>query len=264
MIDILGDRMKTYESVSKTRLTGKIPVIIRIDGRGFSKFCKRFEKPYDEFFHNAMNNVTRTLCYNVQGCKLAERHSDEISLFLADYDTIYTTSFFDYDVQKLCSIVSGLATSSFIKELLSFQETIKNDGKNTFHYNSNYLLDYGVWPHFDTRCFSIPELDLPNYFVWRVKDSSLNSIGMHFYSMFSPNEGHGVKTHGMIEMMKSKGFDWNSLPDHIKTGTMFYRVCNTVEGEVKREWKMIPSKTNYGDIKELIELSFERGETELC
>lgn len=32
--DSLGDRMKRYESVSKTRLMRRIPVIIRLDGKG--------------------------------------------------------------------------------------------------------------------------------------------------------------------------------------------------------------------------------------
>ena len=38
--DSLGDRMKTYESVSKSYLTRKTPVIIRLDGCHFHTFTK--------------------------------------------------------------------------------------------------------------------------------------------------------------------------------------------------------------------------------
>ena len=44
----LSDRMKEYELVSQTKLIKKLPVIIRLDGRGFSKFTRGFEKPVDK------------------------------------------------------------------------------------------------------------------------------------------------------------------------------------------------------------------------
>lgn len=40
-------RMKEYEAVSKTRLTKRMPVIIRVDGRAFHTFTRGFNKPYD-------------------------------------------------------------------------------------------------------------------------------------------------------------------------------------------------------------------------
>jgi len=52
MKDDLGNRIKSfYEDRSKTYLLRRTPVIIRVDGRAFSSFCKRFEKPYDQFLN---------------------------------------------------------------------------------------------------------------------------------------------------------------------------------------------------------------------
>ena len=46
--DSLGDRMKEfYENRSKTYLTRRTPVIIRLDGKAFHSFTKGFKKPYD-------------------------------------------------------------------------------------------------------------------------------------------------------------------------------------------------------------------------
>ena len=53
----LSDRMKEYELVSQAKLIKKLPVIIRLDGRGFSKFTRGFEKPFDKELSTIFQNV---------------------------------------------------------------------------------------------------------------------------------------------------------------------------------------------------------------
>ena len=77
--DELGNRMKNYELKSKLFLIPKVPVIIRCDGKSFHTFCRRFEKPYDERFNIVLGNTMQYVCKHVQGVKMAQRHSDEIS-----------------------------------------------------------------------------------------------------------------------------------------------------------------------------------------
>ena len=92
--DSLGDRMKeNYENRAKTYLIRRMPVIIRIDGKAFHTFTKGFDKPYDEVFHQAMNETLRFLCKSIQGCKFGYTQSDEITLLLTDYDTLTTMRF---------------------------------------------------------------------------------------------------------------------------------------------------------------------------
>ena len=43
--DNLGDRMKSYENITRTYLPGRMPIIIRIDGKAFHTFTKGFRKP---------------------------------------------------------------------------------------------------------------------------------------------------------------------------------------------------------------------------
>ena len=45
--DSLGDRMKTYENVTRTYLTRRTPVVMRLDGCHFHTFTRGFDKPYD-------------------------------------------------------------------------------------------------------------------------------------------------------------------------------------------------------------------------
>ena len=45
--DNLGDRMKTYETLTtSTMLMPSLPVYARIDGRAFHTFCKGLNKPF--------------------------------------------------------------------------------------------------------------------------------------------------------------------------------------------------------------------------
>ena len=81
----LGDRMKQYEAVSKTRLIRRMPVIIRLDGCHFHTFTKGFEKPFDEVLMCSMIRTMKFLCQNIQGCVFGYTQSDEISLILVDY-----------------------------------------------------------------------------------------------------------------------------------------------------------------------------------
>lgn len=89
-----------YENRSKSYLTRRTPVIIRIDGCHFHSFCRGLRKPYDPTFIKAMQLTTKDLCENIQGCKIGYVESDEISLLLTDYDTLQTDAWFDYSVQS--------------------------------------------------------------------------------------------------------------------------------------------------------------------
>lgn len=62
-----------------------------------------------------MQETTKYLCENIQGCVLGYTQSDEISLVLVDYQKLTSDAWFDYEVQKLCSISASMATMAFNK-----------------------------------------------------------------------------------------------------------------------------------------------------
>lgn len=58
----LGDRMKEYESYETNRkFMPGLPIYARIDGRGFSRFTRGMERPYDIRMSNAMIETTKVL-----------------------------------------------------------------------------------------------------------------------------------------------------------------------------------------------------------
>ena len=114
--DELGTRMKEfYENVPKTRLVRRIPVAIRLDGKAFHTFTRGFQKPFDEVLGKAMRKTMKYLCENIQGCVLGYTQSDEITLILVDYQNLNSCAWFDYEVQKMCSIAASMATMAFNK-----------------------------------------------------------------------------------------------------------------------------------------------------
>lgn len=112
--DDLGIRMKTfYEQVPKTRLIRRCPVAIRIDGKAFHTFTRKFQKPFDEILIKSMQDTMKYLCENIQGCVLGYTQSDEITLILVDYKKLTSDAWFDYEVQKMCSIAASMTTMAF-------------------------------------------------------------------------------------------------------------------------------------------------------
>lgn len=114
--DDLEKRMKTfYEQVPKTKLMRRCPVAIRINGKSFHTFTKNFQKPFDEVLIRTMQDTMKYLCENIQGCALGYTQSDEITLILIDYKKLTSSTWFEYEVQKICSIAASMATMAFFK-----------------------------------------------------------------------------------------------------------------------------------------------------
>ena len=63
------------------------------------------------------------LCENIQGCVLGYTQSDEITLVLTDYKKFTSEPWFDYEVQKMCSIAAGLATLEFNRKMQMYSRT---------------------------------------------------------------------------------------------------------------------------------------------
>jgi len=168
--DSLGDRMKhNYENRSKTYLTRRMPVIIRLDGKAFHSFTRGFERPYDTVFHTAMNNTLQYLCENIQGCRLGYTQSDEITLLLTDYEKLTTDAWFDYAVQKMCSVAASMATMAFNRYFMDAVNVAYNEFTNgTTDIQSFYpnIKDFDRLfdtrfsrintACFDERCFNVP------------------------------------------------------------------------------------------------------------
>ena len=224
--DSLGDRMKeNYENRSKTYLTRRTPVIIRLDGKAFHTFTRGLKKPYDEILHNTMNETLKYLCENIQGCKLGYTQSDEITLLLTDYDTLTTSAWFDYNVQKICSVSASMATMAFNRFFTKFFNEIFIYGKDESEEYTRTLFNKIGIAMFDARCFNIPESEITNCFVWRQQDATRNAIQMLGQCNFSHKELQNKSCNDIQDMlMLQKGINFNDMPTAFKRGVCCVKV----------------------------------------
>ena len=236
--DSLGDRMKEYyENRAKTYLTRRMPVIIRLDGKAFHTFTKGLKKPYDEIFHNTMNATMKYLCENIQGCKLGYTQSDEITLLLTDYDTLTTDAWFDYNVQKICSVSASMATLAFNKYLSD--EIANAINVSAVQYNW-YLAALDKGAMFDSRCFNIPVEEVTNCFIWRQQDATRNAIQMLGQCNFSHKELHSKSCNDIQDMlMTQKGINFNDMPTEFKRGVCCVKEEYSIdESSVRTHWML--------------------------
>ena len=219
----LGNRMKTYEAVPKKFLMRKTPVVIRLDGKAFHTFTKGFDKPFDKNIESAMTETMLYLCENIQGCVLGYTQSDEITLILADWQTIDTDAWFSYNVQKMCSVAASMATFIFSLAMEINADFAEKDKADLIRRK----LSNGVF--FDARCFNLPLHEVPNVLIWRQQDATRNSIQGLAQSLFPHKELQGLKCNQLQDkIFLEKGINWNNLTTYQKRGTC---AVKTVDGD---------------------------------
>jgi tRNA(His) guanylyltransferase len=222
--DSLGDRMKDYEGVPRTRLTRRVPVMMRLDGKSFHTFTRNLPRPYHRPFHLAMWSTAKYLCEQIQGARLAYVQSDEISILLTDYEAITTEAWFDYQVQKMCSVAAGMASAHFIVAMMVYT--------NDF----DPCLDNGPYPCFDARVWNLPKEEVCNAFIWRQQDATRNAIQMLGQSWIGHKKMQGLNNAQVQErLFQDHGINFNDVPVPQKRGVCIVKEKHHVDVEVPEE-----------------------------
>lgn len=151
----LDTKMRIYETVDDKCFLPEMYLVVRLDGRSFTRFTKetmQFEAPFDVRFSNMMMNTCIYLMKDV-GIKIqyAYTESDEISLLLAQDNT------FSRKARKLISVLAGSASGYF-------------------------SVSCNLPVCFDARVSQLPNQDLVvDYFKWRQEDANRNALNSHCY-----------------------------------------------------------------------------------
>lgn len=218
MYQRLDDRMKAfYENRTETFLSRRIPAIIRVDGKAFHTFCRGMEKPFSELLAASMYFTAQKLCEQIQGAILAYTQSDEISILLTDFQSIKSSAWFDYRVEKMVSVAASIATASFN---YAFQ---MNDFENLY-------VDKYWKALFDARVLSIPKEEANNYFIWRQLDAIRNSVQSVGQQHFTHAELHGKDCVEIKEMLAKKGIVFEELPLSLQRGVCIRKEFITMNG----------------------------------
>lgn len=193
--------MRRNESLSEQYVLPENFIVVRLDGRGFTKLTKEklsLEKPFDKKFSEVMLDATKHL-FNI-GFKVIYGYtqSDEISLLIHKDDNTFSRK-----IRKINSVLAGEVSAFFS---LQFQEICV----------------------FDCRTITIPNLEmLLDYFCWRQEDSHRNSLSAYCYWTLRKNGFNAkqatekIETLSMAdknELLFQYGINYNTLPLWQKRG----------------------------------------------
>lgn len=228
-----------YEWRSRMLLPRRTYTIIRLDGKAFHSYCRFLERPFDMELVEDMGNTLMFLCKAIDGVVFGFQQSDEISLLLTDFATIHTGAWFDGNVQKIVSVTASMCTDEF--------NSLRTDRED---------VDPTIRGYFDARVFTIPDpTEVANYFIWRQKDATRNSISMAAQAHFSPNQLYKKTSNETQEMLfQEVGINWNDFPVSVKRGQLCARITSeedvtyaeketgklvTVEGVKRSSWELM-------------------------
>lgn len=239
----LDRRIRLLEGADDPSVVPGLPLVVRLDGRGFTKLTKEthpFDAPFDERFRDLMIETTRHLMQCGFQPVYGYTQSDEISLLLPPEDMT-----FGRRRRKLLSVLAGEASAKF-----------------------SILL--GDTACFDSRISPLPDRQtVIDYFRWRSEDAHRNALNAHCYwlrrkageSARSVTDGlDRMSTREKNEFLFAKGINFNDLPDWQKRGIgVFWEdyrkdAVNPVTGEaVKADRRRLthdlhlPMKGKYDD-----------------
>lgn len=220
--------MKEYENVNRNYLIRRMPAILRLDGKAFHTFTRKFNKPFDNELSNCMISVMQYLIREMQTAVFGYTQSDEMSFLLKDYLSLETQAWFGGNAQKIVSVSAAIASVQF----------------NQYNAVANMAEHLNVYPVFDARIFNIPKEDVTNYFLWRQQDATRNSINSTGQAHFSHKELLGKSQKDVLDMLHAKGINWNETPVRHKRGTACY-----YEGPAKfMNTTVVPGNTSRGEL----------------
>ena len=211
----LKEKCEYYRSLQDTRLIPGLWTLVMLDGRSFSKMIKnKYKLPFDSDFIDMMNKTAEKVCKEVQGSKFAYVQSDEISIVLSDFDTIDTESFFSYRIEKMLSIIPGIATGQFNK--LATKRWI--DSGNKIEDYEPIQFDGKVW---QVPCYN----DMMAWFLYRQLDCIKNSKNQVAQQYFSHKQAQGITADDLIQKLKDEGkVDWwHEFNDGEKFGRFIWK-----------------------------------------
>ncbi|GMH40928.1 hypothetical protein BSKO_08832 [Bryopsis sp. KO-2023] len=187
-------------------------VVVRLDGKGFTKFCTshEFEKPNDMRALNLMDECAKELMKEFQDIRIAFGQSDEYSFVLAKDTNLYGRR-----AMKIVSTMTSCFSSNYVRLWSKFLPDVP--------------LQYT--PVFDGRAVEYPaDSILRDYLSWRQADTHVNNqYNTCFWALVksgkTPKESQeilkGTQKDFKNELLFSQfGINYTDLPEQFKKGSV--------------------------------------------
>lgn len=192
-------------------------IVVRIDGRGFTKLCKKYDftKPNDKRALDLMNAAATEVVKAFVDVVLAYGQSDEYSFVFHE-----STTLFERRAAKLATSVATMFTAEYCMQWPAF-------------FPDKPLSR--PYPTFDGRCVCYPKRKiLRDYLSWRQADCHINNLyNTTFWTMVLRGGRSAAEAEQVLkgtlaadknEILFSRfGINYNNEPQVYRKGTVLYR-----------------------------------------
>lgn len=222
--------MKECEIFSSLRVPCGSEVVVRVDGRKFSKLSTELglKKPYDNDFTNLMCEVSREF-FKEFAPKFIYTFSDEINILLADVP-------FNGRVEKINSVFAGFISASFQKNLMNIEKfrniTEKQDTRPvSFDSRIIPLSKDGTITYFKNRQSEAWSNCINGYSYWKLREKYDKSRCVEILNKKKSSELH--------DLLFENGLNISEVPSWQRRGIGIYRTSTQVEGYNPLEEKSV-------------------------
>jgi tRNA(His) guanylyltransferase len=227
----LKDRIAVYENAVDTKLLPRVPLIITVNGRSFSKITSLLDKPYCPNLAECLYSTMLRLVNEVDGAIFAYSFNDEIVIIARNDQTLETNPWYDNKVQKIVSAISSVATLYFNNCAMSNDLNLMGD--------SIFL----------TKAFVVPNItEAINVIVSKQQQAFQSSIHFAcFYELIKKYNKEEIKEmlvgtslDEKIDLLHQEGdIDFNNYPPEFRRGVACYRSPTLInEGILKNKWTL--------------------------
>jgi tRNA(His) 5'-end guanylyltransferase len=230
----LKARITSYEDICDPRLMPRVPLIINLNGRNFSKITSLLPKPFSLELGQCLYATMADLVQEIEGAVFAYSFNDEITIIVRNDQTLDTQPWYDNSVSKIISAASSLATLHFNDAAAELEVNLSGD------------------PIFLSKIFTVPNLtEAVNVMVYHQQRAHQIAVRLAcFYELIKKYRKHEIEEMLMdtsleekIKLLKEEaGIDFYEYPVEFRRGVVCYRRPETInyngEDIVKERWAL--------------------------
>lgn len=225
----LKDRISLYEEVSDYKLLPKLPIIISLNGRSFSKMTNLLKKPYCPNFAECMYATALKLSMEIDGAIFSYCFNDEIIIIARNDQTLDTETWYNNNIQKISSVTASIATLHLNRCINELDLNLTGD------------------PTFTSKIFTVPNVtEAINVLVSKQQQCFYQSVQLAcFYELLNKNYDNnsikemlqGTSLDEKIQLLNQEcNIDFNNYPLAFRRGIACYKHPKSIDNIIKYKW----------------------------
>lgn len=230
-----NSRHSEYEACYDIKIIPRLPIVITVDGRNFSRLTRRLDRPFCTKLANVFKNTLLQSIQQLDGAVFGFQYSDKFVFILRNDFTFETKPFCQNSIQDINGLVSSLVSVNFFKNLVLEDDLNELDGDAIFK----------------TKVFALPSLnEAVNHLILKQQlcygDAIFRATQAEFTILYGKSEAdkllYGKKLSEKIELLQSEckiDYD-NYYPNIYRLGIGAYKAPKIIrrgdEDKQQNKW----------------------------